>query len=962
MARVDIDVESHDNTDTDEIRKKYKAFGDGLVKDMSAAGDKASAGLVAKLAAGVEAASKRVIKARNAETTATEKLHLAQQKMAELADDAKESTKIAAQNAYAAALRRVAEASDDTAAAQMSLAHAEERVRNAQGGPIKTGGVDIDITQGLKNMRAYAVAEMKATGIAAGAAFAGGLGPSLTTAGAAGFFIALAAMAQSSNEQVRASYKSLWDQVKLGAQESSSVLADEFIASAEQLGRTFNTLKPKLAEGMAAAQQPIRDITTGIDRLAKNAMPGLVTAAKASSQATDDLAVAMEFTGRGVSNFFTESSQGAAASGEAFRAFGQIVERLGTFAGRILATLANSSQTVFPQLASTVDATASAMENLAHSAMPALAAGAGLGLSAFSLLMNLASGLLTALGPLGPQILTVVAALKLLDTISFGGVTGRWNSFKQSIGDAEGPAGKMKAGLKGLVTTLGPVALGAAAVTFALEALSNKQQRAAEASAQHARNEDALVAALTKSKGAIDNNVRATAQQNLANTQVADTGKSVLQYAKDLGVSLPRLQDAYLGNKKAQDEVVSSLDAMIKAGTTVIDTESGKQEVMDISAQKALNLKEAMRDGNGEFQKAVERNKLLAEAAGETSTATTQLKDDFAALGDSASTAEQKTAALYEIMRRMAGGAPDIEEATKRWEELIDKFNTKEMNFDEKTAGTRKWADSLVDAQGKINLTTEDGRKLYDQLKGMATAFDEQATAMKANGATQDQISGKLQTMRDDFITLATKMGFTKEQAALMANQFGLIPTKVSTLITSNLSPEIQKAIELGGRLESLPDGNFVVHANTRTAQGMLDSFVQRNDGRVIHISTTVAGVSTNRTAGGMRWQAAGGPASGVSFAAQGGPRTGPTVFNERGLETATLPNRDIVSLGTLPTGSQVNPHAGNRMLGGQNGSMNVRLSYDGSGNELVDALIRELRVRVEYSGGTVETLLGGRS
>lgn len=852
MARVDIDVKSHDNTDTDSIRKKYKALGDDLAKDMKAAGDKAGAGLTERL-------------------------------------------------------------------------------------------------------RAYAIGEMKSIGLTAGATLAGALGSGLSAVGAAGFFVALAGMAQSSNQQIRAHYSDLWEQVKTGAQEASSELADDFIASAEQLGRTFNTLKPQLQEAMEASQPAVRDLTDGIDRMAKTAMPGLVTAAKASSQATKGVADMMESAGQGVANFFTEASRGSRAGGEAFSSFGRIVERLGSFAGRILATLANSSSQVFPALESTVGSAASAIENLASTVLPSLASGAALGLGGLTLLLNLAGALISALGPLAPAIMSVATALKLLDMISFGSVRASWDGFKTSISAAEGPMGKAKAGLSGMLTTLGPVGLAAGALALGLSFLSAQQEKAAKKAQDHRNAVKTLAGEFERTGGTVDSAMRKMVGDRIIN-EFSDAEKA----AKGLGIGLGELTNAALKQGPAYDDLHNKLTKIIADGKELrSDPGTGAQsEFYSESATKAQTLITALEALGMSTDEARSRYQKMADVMSEASGRTNTLAEEFETLADKAANAEDKADALYQIMRRMAGGAPEVEEATRRWEEFIDTFTKKDMGFESKAAGTRKWADALVDATGKINLTTVDGRKLYDTVTDMSKAFQETSSSMERNGESADAIQGRLQAMRDQFIKTATDMGFTRAQAEALANQYGLIPKSASTLVTSNLAPEIQKAIDLGGRIQSLPDGNFVVHANTRTAQGMLDSFVQRNDGRVIHISTTVSGVSTNRTAGGMKFQAAGGPARGS--AAGGGARTGVINVNERGLqESVTLPNRTEVA---LPMGSQINPHAGNQMLNGQSGSMNVILSYEGSGNKLVDALIDELRVRVEYSGGNVNTLLRGRS
>lgn len=959
MAKVEIDVESNDNVDLGPAKRKFDKFTADIVSDMEVAGQKAGKAYGTSVATGIERAAEKVKRANEVQVRAVEKLRIAQQKLVELEENknAKQSQRMSAERAYADALKAVADATDGVAAAERHLSDERKSAAASASGTVQ--GPQFDFKSGLERSKSQLVGEMKSAGITAGAAFAGGLGSALSTTGAAGFFIGLAAMAQSSNQQIRAKYSELWDQVKSGAHEASADLSDEFIGLAEQLGRTFNTLKPQLTEAMSASQPAMRDLTSGIDRMAKTAMPGLVTAAKASSEATGGVADAMESAGRGVSNFFTESAQGAAAGGQAFAAFGRIVERLGTFAGRIIADLANSSSSVFPAFENTVNAAADAVENLADAALPSLASGAALSLSGLTLLLQLANGLITALGPMAPVISNVATSLKLLDMVTFGGVKGQWDNFMGSIRAADGPMGKTKAGLTGLVASMGPVGIGAAILTFGLGALADEQ---AEAAAKAQKHRDAIKTLATEfehSGGTING-----AMRKMVGERIVNDFTDAKNAAQDLGIGLDELTTAALKSGTAYDDLHGRIDAMIAAekdyqqtqGST--DPNAGPNEY----AEKLVKVKAMLEALGEETNQAKRRQQELSDAMAAASGKTNTLAEEFETLADKAATAENKADALYQIMRRMAGGAPDLEEATKKWEEFIDNFNKKEMNFEDKAAGTKKWADALVDAQGKINLTTEDGRKLYSTVTDMSRAFQETATSMKANGDSADAIQGRLQAMRDQFISVAQQMGFTRGQAEALANQYGLVPKDVKTLVTSNLAPEIQKAIDLGYHITNLPDGSVLVQANTRDAQGNIDAFIQRNDGRVIHtftwnyLATAPAGsmpLSQGR-------KAAGGPAASVS-AATGGARTGALMVNERGRqESAILPDRSEVLLGGLPVGSQVRPHAGNDFVSGGGNNIRVELvvvtdGYDES-KHIAELMKKYVKVR---AGGSVQKAFG---
>src|SRR3954467_8273065 len=114
MNKVDINVESRDSVDLNPVKKKYDQFANGLVADMKTMGDKAGRGFTDGLAAGMEKASARVVKANQAQVRAIEQLQIAQQRLSEVQanDTAKLSTRMSAEQSFTDALRAVQAATD----------------------------------------------------------------------------------------------------------------------------------------------------------------------------------------------------------------------------------------------------------------------------------------------------------------------------------------------------------------------------------------------------------------------------------------------------------------------------------------------------------------------------------------------------------------------------------------------------------------------------------------------------------------------------------------------------------------------------------------------------------------------------------------------------------------------------------------------------------------------------------
>lgn len=763
--------------------------------------------------------------------------------------------------------------------------------------------------------------EAKSYGIQAGAVLAGALGAGISTVAAAGLFVGIAAAAQSSNEGVAAAYSNLWNQVKTGAQEASASLGTDFVQGAEKLGRTFNALKPQLTEAFTAAGPVVGDLFDGIDRGVRAVMPGLVTATKAAKDATGGLADMMESAGRGVSNFFTESSAGARAGGEAFQSFGLVVERLGSFAGRILADLANNSGNVFPQLVQMVDAGATAVENFAHVALPSIASGAGLALGGVTLLFQLANTLINTLGPAAPVISTFASSLKLIDMVSFGQVGKSWDSFKTSIGDAEGFAGKAKAGFGALVSSgLGPLAVAAGVAGVVLNGLSEEQQKAAQEAQQHQQRIQSLTQALLANGGAIDSNIRALAVKALSEKQV--DGKSVIDAAKESGVALDRLTDAYMGNADAQAEVNKQLDDFQLQHSNV---DAG----MDSLGFAAKDLQDVLPGLFEEF-------KIGAQHA----------KDMGAAMGGSAAASKAQAQALQEV------------------HDQIMALVNKDFAYRQSVEATTKAQKDATEALKTHGATSSEYR---GAVEGVESAQARQAQAAYDLAYSNSVATTEIGKTRD------ATFGYNQEVLRL-AEGAGDIATRSLGLMISRLSDTdlsaqgASRSINAAGQeVIKLPNGKTItVNADDR-ASAAITSIAGRSYTAVVKLVGQWAGyyglpngvVLSGSSAHG---NAAGGP---VAHAAEGGARTGPTLVNERGRQEAfTSPGGSTF---LLPMGGQVMPNANVQAMADQqafrrrDGGGEVAVQWIGGPTDDLGAAIWEYlkrNVRI-VGGGSVQSALG---
>lgn len=888
---------------------------------------------VEKDAAAMKAASERLETARRREADAAGSVRVAQLRLTEAQENGKTTASqlAAAEERLETAQRRATATQEAAAAAADKLTAARERaakpVEDAAPAEEKSSGPNIDWSTQLGVLKKQAVGELKSAGVLAGAAFVGGLGPALTSVGAAGVFVGIAAAAQSSNTQVREAYSQLWAHVKAGAQDASSEVSGDFIGTAESLGRTFNALQPQMVDAFQASRPLIHDVTDGVDRLAKMAMPGLVTAAHASADASDGLADTLESTGRSVSNFFEESSKGAPAAGEDFAAFGRIVERMGSFAGRVLADLANNSQAVFPALETAVDATADTVENLADTALPALASGAALSLTGLGLLLNLANVLLTALGPLAPAISNVATSMKLVDMITFGGVARSWDTFKTSLSEAEGLGGKVKAGLSGVVGTLGPMGLLAGVGAIALDSMSAAQQRAAQAESDHRNRIRSLSDALRESNGVVNDSVRALAAKQMLDTKVGEHQRTIGAIAKDTGLSVSELTDAYLGNAAAQQRV-----------------------------NEAFN----------DFFVGMDENTPYFELAEDVA----NLRDEFPGLTGEFGAAKTRQEQLNDAMHNGAGAADAQRKALQDLQEQLDGMVDKDLAYRNAVDATSDAEAAAAEALKKHGSRSEE---YSDALRGVEGAMVAQARASRdlaTINSTAASEAGRAADGQRAYAHEVLEMASAAGDSAPPALRQMISGLSDADLTAMRAARSVDGA---GNAVYRLPNGKtMVVSAEddaTWKAQRVQQALAAIKPFWTVTLTVNEvirSGYGTAGTVPGSRPLSQGGLAAGGgvgsvrAHAAEGGARSGSVLVNELGREWGRAPNGIVRD---LETGTQVIP-AGNVNAMSQSGAMggpvNVQLSFVKSGDRLLDAIIDGLRAKVQSNGGDVDRLFGG--
>ncbi|MDF2968941.1 MAG: phage tail tape measure protein [Nocardioidaceae bacterium] len=445
---------------------------------------------------------------------------------------------------------------------------------------------------------------------------------------------------------------------------------------------------------------------------------------------------------------------------------------------------------------------------------------------------------------------------------SFEGAAAGATRFGTAAGIAAASGTGLRLAAGGLVSALGGpagLAIGAAAVGLSL--LAGRQADAAAKAKQHASAVDGLAAALEESNGQISEQVRLAVAQRFLGDEFEDASKA----AKDFGVSMDSVTDAALKQGSAYDDLKAKLEAIIKAGTTqgegfgvsignedaeraqkLLDALNELRDTTDDTAEKQRRLKEAVASGTASMLDATDSGRSLSASMG--------------VLADETASADDRARALRDALDALSGGAVSLEAANARLNEQLSRLGEAFGTNVDKTQG---WGAALLNADGSINTVVANGRKLFDGLRDISgttaevaqKTYDLAISQGDAMPVALGKATAAAQATRETFVGMAAQFGLTSEQAAILADRYGLIPGDVSTLIQTpgmtdtqrelvvlkgladnipadkpitvrSLSDEAKaKLIDLGYTVTSTPN-NVTITANSSAARQELDRFL----------------------------------------------------------------------------------------------------------------------------------------
>lgn len=177
--------------------------------------------------------------------------------------------------------------------------------------------------------------------------------------------------------------------------------------------------------------------------------------------------------------------------------------------------------------------------------------------------------------------------------------------------------------------------------------------------------------------------------------------------------------------------------------------------------------------------------------------------------GDKQSFLAQQADRVSDALDRQKGILPDVDKATFNVNEMLDNMKTS-MGLGTKEVINLGYA--LEKGTSTIDLTEESGRKLYgvvgDLKKNMidlgTATFDANVKTKGVKGA-QDEAAKSMAGVRAEAVTNLAKIpGMTKEMASKILDEYGIIPTEISTKIGADDTQNKVKAAEVSQRAKDL--------------------------------------------------------------------------------------------------------------------------------------------------------------
>ena len=528
----------------------------------------------------------------------------------------------------------------------------------------------------------------------------------------------------------------------------------------------------------------------------------------------------------GISDFSSGVSSGFQAVfdalGDVAPMFSQLLTTAGqlskTFGGTLAASL-RAAAPLIQSMAKAAESVANGFAKLPEPVQAAIGLWATFGRAGMSAFNSLKVGILETtanmlqyrkmLNGLGLEAKGVGIGMK--DAVrGFASASPALSSVTGAVSQATGAFGKFKALAGGLFSAVNwPVAGIAAAIGAVGMALSDMSSKAAsnrqvvdDIASSFGRLADEGYDAST-SMNAVQQSLRdALNNPDLGERSwlddvfngVADTTDAM----RTLGITTEQAIGVASGSTKDYQKEIDRLTDIITQGTQVQgmygSTTSGTRVVMTDAAQSAKKYRQSMEalrkkyiDAAEETAKANGYTEGYAKKLIEAGVSSGELAAKISSQSQQQQMAAKATRMHVDSLNDQRIAARNAMSAASNYQATLSGMQDTVARVKELTNDQNKvWDDTstlLPGVNGAFNTMSESGRLAQQSLETLGSSAYDVMEKMVESGSSAEQVTAATSRMRDEFIKTAVDMGVPQKAAEQLAQQYGLIPEQVDTLI-----------------------------------------------------------------------------------------------------------------------------------------------------------------------------------
>jgi hypothetical protein len=627
-------------------------------------------------------------------------------------------------------------------------------------------------------------------------------------------FAAVGGMALKGNEDIKHSYKDLWNEVKSETKQAAQVLQPYGLEIARNLWGGFKTIQPQIQGIFNALGPQILELSKGVTGFFVNLMPQLQRSVQSSGPAIRGLSSLLQQTGTGVGNFFEQISMKSLDVGHGLDVLGHILSSILTNVGQLLGTFATGWSAIGPNVERVIDKLLGAVNNFVSGGMTPFVTTTKIAFGVLEQILNVVGPIADIFGGMGGTLLGAVASWKLLAG-AIGLVGKAWGliapaQWATKFGGVADKIGQVAGSMGGFITKVS----GSEAAGSKFASAASKVGGAVVGSLKYV---PLLGAAVAGVNAAIDHFYPSA-------NSLAD---SILQGGKAAADARDKLgqwnQDVQHGSEFARN------NAKIWGSSTqeVVDAIQKQRASMTETERTQQDLTIAQRDYSYLVGKFGELSPQAVEAQGNLARAAHAVEDAQLKAAQATQTHIDKIIAQTNLLLGAVGARLNYQSALLSLEQA--QKDSAKATADAATATVDKADKELVARQASV--------AYQQQLLSVVNALGERVKAENADKSASDQAKLSTFAMHQEIARLAVvagkdapaallqlagglsaselaAMGVTKEVGNTGQAVYTLPPGK--TLSFPNDAPVAQSQVEkLGVAIENLPASknlNFVLN------------------------------------------------------------------------------------------------------------------------------------------------------